>query len=74
MLNKKVSSLSVPLTFLFAGIGMLMLSQIDSAEGSFYSRIKLMSDIWTNAHLILLVSTVFVIPASICLRNQIIHF
>ena len=68
-LIQKLGILSVPLTFLSAGVGMLYLLQVDNLDGSYFERIQHQS--WITGHLFLLFSTVLMMPAALSLRGSI---
>lgn len=70
---RKISLLSIPLNFLLAGIGMLLLLKVDSASGDFFSRIAHHESNWVNAHIILLISTMLLLPAAIGIRLELKH-
>ncbi len=70
---RKIGLLSIPLNFLLAGIGMLLLLKVDGASGDFFSRIANHESNWVNAHILLLVSTMLLLPASIGIRLELKH-
>lgn len=62
--------ISFPLLFLFAGLGMLWLLPVDTAP-NFFEQWRINADRWVEAHIILLIGTMFMIPSSIAVRSQI---
>jgi hypothetical protein len=62
---------SIPLCFFCAGAGMLMLLKVVNAEGNFYTRIQSESSAWIIAHVILLMGSILLLPASIGIRSLI---
>ena len=65
---KKMGLLSIPLNFIFAGLGMLMLLKVDGASGNYFQKISSEKEAWINAHIILLISTFFLISSSVTIR------
>lgn len=70
---QKIGLLSIPLTFLFAGIGMIWLLNVDNATGSFFDKLANHRDDWLGAHVVLLFSTMFLVPAAISIRFTLQH-
>ena len=70
---RKLGLLSIPLAFLMAGIGVLWLLNVKNAPGSFFERIANNKDDWMGAHVVLLFSTVFLLPAAISIRRAVTH-
>ena len=52
---KRIGIIAIPFTFLFAGIGMLLLLRVENAEGTFYQQIQSNEIDWLVAHIILLI-------------------
>lgn len=50
---------------------MLMLLKVVNADGNFYTRIQAESSAWIIAHLILLLGSILLLPASIGIRSMI---
>ncbi len=69
----RIGLLSTPLTFIFAGIGMLWLLRIDNAAGSFFDKLISNRNDWLGAHVILLLSTIFLVPTAISIRLALEH-
>lgn len=67
----KIGLLSLPLCFLLAGTGMLLLLRIDLASGPFFQKLNANKDVWINAHIILLASTICLFPAALSLYSKI---
>ena len=67
----RIGIIAIPLTFLFAGIGMLLLLKVENADGTFYQQIQSNEIDWFIAHIILLVSTLLILPAALSLRSTI---
>ena len=70
---RKIALLSIPLAFLLAGVGVLWLLNVKNAPGSFFERIANNKDDWMGAHVVLLFSTVFLLPAAIGMREAVTH-
>ena len=70
---QRLAILSIPATYLVAGMGMLLLLTVKNAEGTFFERIQSHESEWIIAHIVLLFSTVFIIPGAIALRGMIHH-
>ena len=66
-----ISIWCIPVSFLLAGTGMLILLKVVNAEGDFYTRIQSQSGAWILAHIVLLVGSVTLLPAAIGLRSLI---
>ena len=62
---------SIPLCFFLAGAGMLLLLKVVNADGDFYTRIQNQSDAWNIAHMILLGSSMLLLPAAIGIHSLI---
>ncbi|NNF36653.1 MAG: hypothetical protein HKN68_21305 [Saprospiraceae bacterium] len=62
---------SIPLCFFSAGTGMLMLLKVVNADGNFYTRIHSEYTSWIVAHIILLLGSILLLPASIGIRSLI---
>ena len=62
--------ISFPLLFLFSGIGMLWLLPVDTAP-NFFEQWRINAGRWNEAHIILLIGTMFMIPSSIAIRSKI---
>lgn len=65
---RRLGLVSIPLTFSLAGIGMLWLLQVEQAPGSFFEQLGQHRTNWLGAHLLLLLSTVFLVPAALSIR------
>ncbi len=70
---RKAGLISIPLTFIFAGIGMIWLFKVDNAPGHFFEKLMSNRNDWLGAHVILLLSTVFLFPAAISIRLALEH-
>lgn len=70
---RKAGLLSIPLTFIFAGIGMIWLYEFDSASGQFFERLIRNKNDWLGAHILLILSTVFLFPAALSIRLALEH-
>ena len=68
---QRVGLLSIPLTFLLAGTGMIWLLSVDNADGHFFDKLASNRSDWLGAHVILLLSTVFLLPAAISIHSTI---
>lgn len=68
----RLALVSLPLAFGLAGTGMLWLLRFEGAPGTFFERLEGYPNDWIGAHLILLLSTVFLTPAAvgICLASH----
>jgi hypothetical protein len=69
----RIGLLSIPLTFLLAGSGMLWLLNVENTPGSFFEQLVVSKKDWLGAHIVLLLSTVFLLPAAISIRRAITH-
>lgn len=69
----RIGIAAIPNTFLFAGIGMLLLLRVESADGTSYQQIQSNETDWLVAHIMLLVSAMFILPAALSLRSAIYH-
>lgn len=65
---RRLGLLSIPLTFGLAGMGMLWLLRVEQASGSFFEQLGQQRSDWVGAHLLLLLSTVFITPAALSIR------
>ncbi|MEM9078742.1 MAG: hypothetical protein AAGC43_17000 [Bacteroidota bacterium] len=70
---RKLGLLSIPLNFLLAGLGMIWLLQVDNASGSFFEKLISHESDWLGAHVLLLFSTIFLIPAATGIRLMVKH-
>ncbi len=70
---RKTGLLSIPLTFLLAGIGMIWLLQVDNASGTFFEKLLSNKNDWLVAHVVLLLSTAFLTPAALSIRLLLEH-
>ena len=70
---RKLSLLSIPFAFLLAGIGVIWLLSVKNAPGSFFERIANNKEDWIGAHVVLLFSTAFLLPAAVGIRQGINH-
>lgn len=70
---RKTGLLTIPLTFLLAGIGMIWLFQVDNAPGTFFEKLLSNKNNWLGAHVVLLLSTVFLTPAALSIRLVLEH-
>lgn len=70
---RKLGLLSIPLNFLLAGLGMIWLLQVDNASGTFFEKLTSHKSDWLGAHVLLLFSTAFLIPAAIGIRLMVKH-
>ena len=70
---RKAGLISIPLTFIFAGIGMIWLHEFDSASGEFFERLITNKNDWLGAHFLLLTGTVFLFPAALSIRLVLEH-
>ncbi|ASV32161.1 hypothetical protein [Maribacter cobaltidurans] len=70
---RKIGLISIPLTFIFAGIGMIWLLNVDNASGHFFDKLISHRNDWLGAHVILLLSTVFLLPTAISIRLSLHH-
>lgn len=68
---QRAGLLSIPLTFLLAGTGMIWLLSVDNAPGAFFDQLASHRGDWLGAHVILLLSTVFLLPAAISIHSTI---
>lgn len=68
---QRAGLLSIPLTFLLAGIGMIWLLSVDNAPGTFFDNLASNRGDWLGAHVLLLLSTVFLLPAAISIHFTI---
>ncbi len=68
---RRVGLLSIPLTFLLAGTGMIWLLTVENATGPFFDKLVSNRSDWLGAHVILLLSTVFLLPAALTIRSTI---
>ena len=64
---------TIPLTFLLAGAGMLILLRVNYADGDFYSRLQSESEAWTLSHIVLLLGSMTIIPAAIGIKSLIVN-
>lgn len=65
---QKIGLISIPLSFILAGIGMIWLLKFDNAQGHFFDKLISNRNDWFGAHVILLLSTVFLFPAAVSIR------
>lgn len=70
---RRIGIIAIPATFLLAGIGMLWLLAVENASGSFYEQIQSNGRDWVGAHLVLLASVFFMLPAALTMRSAIDH-
>ncbi|MEM9363444.1 MAG: hypothetical protein AAGA43_12455 [Bacteroidota bacterium] len=70
---RKLGLLSIPFNFLLAGLGMIWLLQVDNTSGTFFEKLTNHKDNWLGAHVLLLFSTVFLIPAATSIRLMVKH-
>lgn len=68
---QRAGLLCIPLTFLFAGTGMIWLLSVDNAPGTFFDKLASHRGDWLGAHVILLLSTVFLLPGAISIHSTI---
>jgi len=68
---RRIGILAVPATFMLAGIGMLTLFRVDAAAGEFFERIRSQESAWIAGHVILLGSTMLMLPCAIMLRSLV---
>jgi hypothetical protein len=68
---KRLGIISTPLAFVLAGSGMLLLRRVETAPGDVYEQIASRGQDWLLAHVILLASTVFLVPAALAIRTAI---
>lgn len=69
----KIGLISIPLTFMLAGIGMIWLYKFDSIPSRFFEKLISNRYDWLGAHIILLASTIFLLPAAINIRLFVTH-
>ena len=70
---RRIGLLSIPLTFVLAGVGMIWLLNVENAPGDFYQRLVSNRNDWIGSHVILLMSTVFLLPAALSIRLTLKH-
>lgn len=70
---RKIGLLSIPLTFVLAGVGMIWLLRVENASRLFFDKLISNRSDWLGAHVILLLSTVFLLPAAISIRLTLQH-
>jgi len=68
---KRLGLISIPTTFILAGAGMLLMRRVETAAGSIYEQIASHGQDWLAAHVILLASTMLLLPAALTLRSAI---
>ncbi len=73
MMNRlyKIALLSVPFLFISAGSGMLWLNSFEQTPGSFFEQLTTNGTDWVGAHIILLFSTILLVPAALAIRSFI---
>ena len=64
-------TLTLPGTFLFSGAGLLWLYKFRSEEGTFYERLVNYTADWIGAHILLFISVLLLIPASLLLWSLV---
>ena len=69
---KRLGLISIVVTFLFAGIGMLLQHPVDNGPGNFYQNILENEFYWTLSHVILLFSVMAMLPAG-AVMYQTLH-
>lgn len=64
---------AIPACFVCAGAGMLLLLTVEYAAGNFYQQVRSQQALWIYSHIILLISTVLLLPAALSIRSAIIR-
>lgn len=68
---QRLAIISIPATYLAAGIGMLISLVVNNADGDFFERIQNYEFEWIASHILLLIGTTFIIPGAIAMREMI---
>ena len=69
----RIGIIAIPITFCLAGNGMLLLLRVETARLPFIEQITFYETEWFVSHIILLLSTMCILPAALSLQSVINH-